>query len=191
MVAFMTDWHSYWHDHLLLGQPNEMMHYPACKLFWHRFAETWLHALSWYHSPEVQVDYSRCVQPELIFAQAAAEALSHWISPSSELHQTEWANVLFHDLHRENKSLRFSLLESALTSCGSVGAVWAERSASTNACECLVRTLGALRFGMYIFWLTSHFTFCSWISWLSYRLCKVSDKHARNIGSWKRFYWPK
>lgn len=45
-VAQMTDTDND-NVHLLLGQPKKMMHDPACKLFRHGSAKTWLRALNW------------------------------------------------------------------------------------------------------------------------------------------------
>lgn len=134
------------------------------------------HSCMPWNEPQVQVDYSRCV---FIFAQRLTKAASHFISQSSKLHQTEWAYILFHNLHRD------SLLGSALTSSGNVGAAWAESYACTIRIVMSCKNHECTEIEDVQFWLTSNFTFCRWILWLGSRLCKVKYKRARNIGSWK------
>lgn len=115
-------------------------------------------------SPEVHISCSRCVEPGLIFAQGLAEVVSPWISQSGKLHQTEWANVLFHDLHSENKSLLVGICINKLQERGS--SVGRELRMHYDACECLITTVSAWGFGVCMFWMAGNFTFCIGILWL-------------------------
>lgn len=92
--------------HLLLGQPNKMMHDPACKLFLHRSAKAWLPALNW-----SALQRCRRIIPD-VYSQSSSlhrDWLRHilTVSHSSRLHQTQWATVVFHDLHHESKAQGF------------------------------------------------------------------------------------
>lgn len=143
-------------------------------------------------SPEVQVDNSRCVQPELIFCTESGQdtisldkpKASSSIKPNEEVSYfmicTGWIAP---------KVLLVGICINKLREWGSSEGI--KLCMYYKACEWLVRTVSALRSRMCSFDWPVILHFVLGISWLSSGVCKVKYKHARNIGSWNVFNWPK
>lgn len=166
--------------HLLLTEPERMMHEPACKLFWLGSAETWLHALNWTSRQRY-----RWIIPDVYSGSSSLQRdwLRRYLSGEARAASSIKKLldfILFHDRHPENnKVLLVGICINKLRECGS--SVGRKPSVHCEACELLVRVVSALTMRMCSFdWpLILHFVvwFHAWAPGCVKRNTSVREKY--------------